>query len=119
MSDYLRIAKNTINRHGVQVTFKRVSVPTYNSFSGQATSTETPIIIRAYPKQVVANQYNMPNMQGKELVEFYIYAPDISSIAPKINDKINYKTFDYTVFAVREYMALGSVVLYKALSVRA
>ena len=119
MSDYLRIAKNAINRHGVIVTFKRVSVPTYNNFTSQATSTEVPFVIKAYPKQVVANQYNMPSMLGREVVEFYIYAPDVSSIAPKINDKVNYKSTDYTAFAVREHMALGAVVLYKVMCVKA
>lgn len=118
MQEFLRAAKAAILRHGHTVTFIRVSTPVYNRFAGTSASTETTSTIKAYPRQVVANQYNSPNMIGKELIEFYIYAPDIASIAPKPNDRITFSGADYTIFQVREHRADTAVLLYKALAVK-
>ena len=118
MSDFLRATKSMIQRHGVNVTFKRVSVPTYNAYSGATTSTTADIAIKAYPRQIVATQYNLPNMIGKEVIEFYIYAPDISTVPPKANDKIVMNTVEYIVNSMQEHRALGTVVLYKVIAVK-
>lgn len=116
MSQFLKATKNAIQRHGVDVTYKRVSVPVYNSYTGQATSTETAFTVKTYPRQIVATQYSLPNMIGKELIEFYIYAPDLS-VAPKVNDKIN-MSGDYTVMRVEEHRVLSVIALYKLLAVK-
>lgn len=119
MSEFLRATLNAINRHGSNVTFVRVSTPVYNQYTGVATSTETNLNVKAYPRQVVANQYNLPNMIGKEVIEFYFYAPDMLGVAPKINDKVLHNSGTYNVMSVREHRALGVVVLYKVMAVRA
>lgn len=106
-----------ITKHGTDVTYKRVSTPVYNQFTGKSTSTETSTSIRVYPKQIVANQFNSPNMIGRETIEFYIYAPSLT-VAPKANDKIVLSAVNYTVMSVREYRANGVLVLYKAMAVR-
>lgn len=118
MSEFLRATKSMIYRHGVNVTYKRVSIPAYNAFSGQTTSTVTDVLIKAYPRQIVATQYNLPNMIGKEVIEFYVYAPDLNSVAPKANDKIVMNSAEYIVNSMQEHRALGPVVLYKIVAVK-
>jgi hypothetical protein len=112
------MTKATIARHGTNVTYKRVSIPVYNQFTGVATSSETNLTIKVYPRQVVATQFNMPNMIGREVIEFYVYAPDLGVEPAKANDKIVFNSINYVVDRVREFRALGAVVLYKVLAVR-
>lgn len=118
MQNFLRLTKQAIDRHGISVTLKTISAPVYNHLTGQATSEETAYVIKSYPRQVVANQYNMPNMLGKELIDFYISGSDLYGLQPKTNDKINFNSADYTILRVKEHRAENTVLLYIVTSVK-
>ena len=118
MNKYLSATIRMLNRHGLNVTYNSITKSTYNPETGKALSNTNSFTIKSYPRQVVATQYNLPDLIGKELVEFYI-ANYVLNFVPKVGDEIIYKQKIYRVHKLEEHFAEGSLVLYKALSVKA
>jgi hypothetical protein len=116
-NDFLRSTTRLINRHGISVTYIKVTEGEYNSDTGSVTNTETETSIVSYPKRFTANQYNMPNLIGKEAMEWLIVASDLST-KPSPQDKIKRGSTVYTVDSVKEIIAQGDPVLYKVLAVK-
>jgi hypothetical protein len=113
-----KAVQNAINKHGVSLTFRSVVLGTYSAASGSVSTTETALIIKAYPRQVTANQFNMPNLIGKELIEFYVKASDLGAVIPKVGDVFVYNSIRYGVTSLKSYTVNGVVLMYKMLSVR-
>ena len=104
-------------RLGDSVTYVAVTEGEYNSDTGSVTNTEVETSIVSYPKRFTANQYNMPNLIGKEAMEWLIVASDLST-KPSPQDKIKRGSTVYTVDSVKEIIAQGDPVLYKVLAVK-
>ena len=116
-NDFLQATIRLINRHGIPVTFITVTEGTYDSNTGTVTNSEVETSIVSYPKRFTANQYNMPNLVGKEAMEWLIVASDLSA-KPTSQDKIKRGSTVYTVDSVKEIIAQGDPVLYKVLAVK-
>jgi hypothetical protein len=104
------MAVRAISRQGVSVTYVKVT-STYNVTTGSATSVEARTTTKAYPKHLVANHYNHPNLVGKSVKEFYFVGSALAS-APNPADKIVQGSDTYSVVSYREHVALGEVCLY-------
>ena len=109
-----------------------VSEGNYNIETGSTINTEFSFPVKMYKKHIRANQYNFPNMIGRDSALFYLAAnerpaPGELGFIPAPKDKIYLFTqFDdvlpdgptYKVDSVTEHAADGLVILYKILAVR-
>ena len=114
---FIQSAKELIGTHGISVTYITVTEGEYNSDTGSVTNTETETTITSYPKRFTANQYLMPQLIGKEAMEWLIVASDLSA-KPNAQDKIKRGSTVYTVDSVKEIIAQGDPVLYKVITVK-
>jgi hypothetical protein len=103
-----------LEAYGHSVTFKRIDNGAYDFNTGTVTPTETTLVTKAYKRQVLANQYNFPNLIGKEVAEFYAKASDFT-VKPSVNDVITSGSDNYSVQKVSEHGAMGQVILYRLL----
>ena len=110
------MAVRSISRQGVSITYKSVT-SVYNVNTGVATPTEASTTLKAYPKHLVANHYNYPNLVGKSVKEFYIVGNALST-KPNPADLIIQGTETYSVVSYREHVAGGQVCMYCILAVK-
>jgi len=101
-----------LDRNGHPIVYYEVTEGSYNVETGKVVNTEVSKNLKAYPKIVKANQYNYPNLIGKEVVEFLVSATDLSK-TPDVNDKIVYDSKTYMVESYMTHNALGQVILYR------
>lgn len=106
-----------ITRHGIDVTYVTVTEGTYNSDTGSVTNSETETSIKSYPKSLVANQWNFPNLIGKQLTEWLVIASNLSS-KPNPQDKIKVGSEVHSVVSVKEVVARNEVVMYMITTVK-
>lgn len=116
MNRFLSATKQAIIRHGQLCVYTRVSTGVYDVATGGSTATTTTYNITAYKKHIKANQFNFPNLIGKETALFYI-ASDSLTFEPKPKDKISSGSKTYTIDSVQSHVALGQVVLYRVMAV--
>lgn len=107
-----------ITRHGIDVKYVTVTEGTYNSDTGSVTNTEVETTIKAYPKNLIANQYNQPNLIGKTLTEWLVIASNLST-KPNPQDKIKVSSEVHSVVSVKEVIARNEVVMYMITTVKA
>jgi hypothetical protein len=117
MSEFIEAAKSLIYPNGVSITITAVTEGAYNADTGTVTNTETTTVVTAFPKVVKVNAYNMPNLIGKEVVEYLVVATDIAA-QPRPQDKITRGAVVYSVDSVREHVAQGEVVIYRIIAVK-
>jgi hypothetical protein len=117
MDRYLAITSRAINQHGKTCTYTVVTEGAYNIETGATTNTETAHSVKMYKKHVRANQYNFPNMIGRDSAVFYL-ANNNLSFKPIAQDKITFDSVIYIVESVMEYAADNAVILYKILAVK-
>ncbi len=108
-------AKRLIYRQGTSIAYVNVSTGVYDVETGTTSNAEVITNVTAFPKRVKVNNYNYPNLVGKEVIEFLVVCEDIPS-SPKTSDKINYKDSVYTVESYIEVMARGDLVIYKIIA---
>lgn len=107
--NFLAASVNAINRQGVNVTYRTVTEGAYDVNTGTVTNVESDITVKAYPREIIATQYNFPNLIGKRLVEFYVANP---TLVVNPNDKIVFGTDVFTVLKYRSHFANGQVCLF-------
>lgn len=114
---FLASTKNQIDRHGKVMSYVVVTEGVYNIETSATTNTETAYSVKMYKKHIRANQYNFPNLIGRDSALFYLANSKLSFIpAPK--DKIIADSITYTVDSVTEHSANGLVILYKILTIK-
>ena len=113
---HLKAVKDSLLKHGLQVTYKTVTEGNYNVETGSTVNTEATSTFLAYPKAVKTSQYNYPNLIGKKVLQLLV-AGD-AGISPSTMDKVTVITEEYTVDSFSEHYAEGAVVLYKLLVVK-
>lgn len=116
-NQFLISVKRHIALHGEVVTYSSITDGVYNVETGSVTNTNTDILLPVYKKHIKANQYNYPNLIGKDAAVFYL-ANDQLSFVPKIRDKIVTTLGTYTVDSISEHRAEGLLVLFKILAVK-
>lgn len=117
MDRYLSITLRAINTHGRNCTYTVVTEGAYNIETSSTTNTETSHSVKMYKKHIRANQYNFPNMIGRDSALFYL-ANNNLSFTPTTTDKITVDGVTYVVDSVMEHAADGLVILYKIIAVK-
>lgn len=115
MNLFLAATKRAIARHGVDCTYTSLVQGAYDPETGTSPQTKTDTVLKAYPKQEIANQYHYPNLIGKEVMRFYIL---VGTVTPKINDYITFKGIKYVVDNFQSHQASGEIILYRILCVK-
>lgn len=113
----LQMTVSAINRHGISMSYTSIVTGAYNVELSKVVNTRTTTTLKMYPKQFIANQYNFPNLIGKETVLFYLPNNSLSFI-PKLGDEITYKGSVYRVQSIQEHFADGTVALYKLIAAK-
>jgi len=117
MNEFLQSTIKLINLNGVQATYVVVNQGTYNIETGTTVNTETEYPIVTYKKHLLANQYNFPNLIGKDSAIFYI-ANNNLPFTPSVNDYIKLGTDQYQIESQQEFAARSQIVLYKLVGVK-
>lgn len=112
MKLFEQATRRAIQRHMQPVQYSSVVTGSYDVETQTVTNTEVTKTLPSYPRHVVANQYNFPNLVAGNIVVFYFFAGDFT-VAPKVDDKITFETRQYTVRTIIEHRAEGKVLLYK------
>jgi hypothetical protein len=115
-NDFLNAAKRAIDRNGRSLTYRRLTTGAFDINTGGVAVTSTDTSVKMYKRHIRASQFNLPNLIGKEVAEFYIVATDISFV-PKVKDKIVDADKVYTVETYQTNEAAGQVILYKVIAV--
>lgn len=115
MNQFNKAVKNAILRHGTMGTYSVQLEGVYDLESGTTTNTATNYSLKMYMKQYIANQYNFPNLIGKETGMFYIAAEGLSFV-PSTNDYITFNAKTYRVQSVMKHSAEGSMILYRIIA---
>ena len=115
MNLFLSATKRAIARHGVDCTYTAFTAGAYDPETGASGQASSAVLIKAYPKQEVANNYHYPNLIGKEIVRFYILA---ESITPKISDYITWNSVRYVIDNFQSHQASGEIILYRIIAVK-
>jgi hypothetical protein len=106
-----------IARHGKDCTYKVVTEGTYDVNTSSATNTETEYTLKIYKKNIRVNQFNYPNLVGKDVSMFYLSGLDLVFI-PESGDYIEYESDTYKVESVQGHVALGTTELYRIVGVK-
>lgn len=117
MNDFLAITKRSIDRQGQIMQYVSVVEGDYNIETGSTTNTEVNYSVKMYKKHIRANQYNYPNLVGKDSAIFYL-ANSSLDFTPTIRDKIQVNQITYTIDSITEHSANGSIILYKLVAVK-
>lgn len=118
MNYFQAATQRAISTHGVDCTYTRNTTETYDPVTGNVSSTASSVTVKAYKKHIRATQYNYPNLVGKDSAMFYIYADDVVFV-PVPNDVITWQSQKYTIDSVQSHEALGAIILYRLVAVKA
>lgn len=117
MNQFLISTKSFIDTNGISCTYTAVQEGTYNVETGSTTNTETAYTVKMYKKHLKANQYNYPNLVGKDAAMFYL-TNDSLAFTPAVRDKITFSGVTYNIDSIQEHSALGAVILYRIIAVK-
>jgi hypothetical protein len=112
---FITSAKRLIYRQGTGIDYVNVTTGVYNVETGTVGNAEVTTTVIAFPKRVKVNNFNYPNLVGKEVLEFLVVCKDLPS-SPRTSDKIKYKGNTYAVESYNEVMARGELVIYKIIA---
>jgi len=112
----VRSTKRALARHGQLLPYSTIT-RTVDPILGSATEAITTTNLKIYPEPVVANQYNMPTLVGKTVVQFYLAADGLTFI-PKVSDEITYQSEVYRINSFQAFTSHGKTILYKLLGVK-
>jgi hypothetical protein len=114
---FLNSTTRMIDQHGQSVTYTKVTEGTYNIETGSTTNTDTTYTVKMYKKHIKSNQYNYPNLIGRNAALFYL-ANQALAFVPETRDKITVNGEVFEVEAIVEHSARGQIVLYKLIAVK-
>lgn len=113
---FIRATAAAIDRHGSMISYDSIQEGTYDVNSGSVTSSTTNYAIKAYMKHIKANQFNYPNLIGKEAGLFYVLAYGLAFV-PEAQDLITFNGKTYKVDSVQSHSANSQIVLYRIMGV--
>lgn len=115
-NQFIRAVKTAIDKHGLSSTYRAITEGTYDVNTGSTTNTQTDYTVKMYMKNISANQFNYPNLIGRESGLFYVSAYNLA-FTPAINDYIIYNSKTYKVDSIQSHSAAGLITLYRILAV--
>ena len=117
MNQFLISTKSFIDTNGISCTYTAVQEGAYNVETGSTTNTETAYTVKMYKKHLKANQYNYPNLVGRDAAMFYLVNYNLG-FTPAVRDKITLGSDTYTVDSIQSHAAEGAVVLFRIIAVK-
>lgn len=114
---FLNSTKRMIDQHGQSVTYTKVTEGTYNIETGSTTNTDTTYAVKMYKKHIRSNQYNYPNLIGRNAVMFYLANFNLA-FTPELRDKITINGEVFDIESIVEHSARGEIVLYKLIAIK-
>lgn len=117
MNLFLSATKRALDRNGSDATFISVTEGAYNVETGSATNTEKSYTVKMYKKPIKANQYNYPNLIGKDAGMFYLANYNLK-FTPGLRDKIVFAGSTYSVESIQEHYAGAELILYRIIAVK-
>lgn len=104
-----------LNKHGSDSKYTVVTTGVYDPDTLKVSNTEVSHEVKIYMKHFSANQFNKPNLIGKDTAMFYLSAS--FGISPKPQDKIEFNSKTYKVDSVQSHAANGGIILYRIIGV--
>lgn len=117
MNPHLATSLKAVKLHGAPVVYYVKGTASFNIETGQVTSTDQTINIQAIPKPIRANQYNYPDLIGKETTMLYVVNHQLT-FTPSVNDKFAIGSDTFIVQSIIKHYARGDLVLYKLIAVK-
>lgn len=114
---FLNSTQRMIDLHGQSVTYTKVTEGTYNIETGSTTNTDTTYTVKMYKKHIRSNQYNYPNLIGRDAAMFYLANLNLA-FTPELRDKITINNEVFEIESIVEHRARGELVLYKLITVK-
>lgn len=111
MNPFLRSSKMFVARHGKVIPYVTIE-RTVDKITGKVIETKVTHSPTMYPKSVKVNQYNYPDLIGKDVIIFYL-ANDGLGFTPKVNDTIVFNGKNYVVRSYDFHEAMGINCLYR------
>lgn len=111
MNPFVVSVHKLINRHGTDHEYSRVTT-TRDNATRDVITTKITAMLKMWPKQIKATQYNYPNLIGKDVIQFHVGIHD--DFNPKTGDFVN----GYRITEVVTTVARGEVVFYRLLGVK-
>lgn len=111
MNPFLKAAVAAVNRNGRMMTFVQIE-RVVDKIKGTTVEVTTEHQVKMYPKSVKVNQYNFPDLIGKDVITFYLPNHGLS-FKPKVNDTILMDGKKYTVRQWDFHEAQGVNCLYR------
>lgn len=117
MNQFLQASKKQIDLHGSTCSYIQTTEGTYDVNTSVITNTETTYSVKMYKKHLKTDQYNYPDLVGREAAIFYLSNYALSFI-PKISDTILFDSERFAIQSIQEHRALGQVVLYRLIAIK-
>jgi hypothetical protein len=111
MNPFLKASIRGINKHGIAASYIEVAQGVFDPETLGVVNTETTRAVTVFQSSIKVNQYNYPNLVGKEVCMFYL-ANNSLVFNPKVRDKITYSGSTYTIENLERHTANGEVVLF-------
>lgn len=111
MNPFMKAAVNAVKRNGKDLVYTSIE-KVVDKINGTVVETKVDRTLRIYPKSVKVNQYNYPDLIGKDVITFYLANYNLG-FAPKVNDVINYNNKKYAIRSYDFHEAHGENCLYR------
>lgn len=112
-----RAAVQLVNQHGLCSNYTQVTEGEFDVETLTTVNTEKSYKVVLFKNHFKANQYNFPNLVGKDAAEFYL-ANNNLKFKPVEQDIIEYDSTKFTVVSVNENWANSELCLYRIVAVR-
>lgn len=110
MNKFLRASKAAIKRNGEPCTYKKITQGVYDVETSSVSQTEQSYSVLAFREVVSANQYNYPNLVGKEVLKVYLQGDEVFTPSP--DDKVVFGSDEFTVKMNQAYRAGPDLCLH-------
>lgn len=111
-NQFLASSKFFVARHGKPMPYTSIE-RVVDKVSGKVIEVKTEFTPIMYPKSVKVNQYNYPDLIGKDVIIFYLAADPLNGFIPKVNDTILFNGKKFIVRSYDSHEALGVNCLYR------
>lgn len=117
MNKFKQAAVKAVNRNGVASSVVQVQEGVFDYDTQTTTNTEVTHSVTLAKEHIKANQYNYPNLVGKEVAMFYL-ANNTLTFKPAARDKIVFQSETWTVSEIKEDWAGGECCMYRIVATK-
>lgn len=111
MNPFMKASIAAVKRNGRPIVYTSIET-VVDKITGSVVQVKTPRTLIMYPKSVKVNQFNFPDLIGKDVVIFYLVNYNLD-FTPKVNDTISLNGKTFTVRSYDFHEAHGENCLYR------